>query len=354
MNQARIHNLIERAVATFALDLTGLVVLTEAATGYYMLTPIIAALAGADQVLALTRDSRYGSAGEVRDEMMRWAQRWNVADRIEVLLSRESELFRKVDVVTNLGFVRPLDGPFLKRLGPTATVPLMWETWEYRPEDLDLAECRRLGIPVLGTNEHHPDLRIFEYIGHIGLKLLFHLDIEVFRSKVVVVGSGEFAEQTLAALRAAGAEATLIITEREGALTSDEARQALRNADALVVVEHHERRTLIGRGGEIDGAELCTLNPALAVAHICGGVERGELASVGFRCYPERFAAPGYMSVATDYLGPRPLIDLHVAGLKVGERMARARRRGLSGLEAELAVLEETALAQGFPGYHAV
>jgi hypothetical protein len=58
------------------------------------------------------------------------------------------------------------------------------------------------------------------------------------------------------------------------------------------------------------------------------------------------------MSVATDYIGPTPLIKLHTAGLKVGESLARARLKGLNGLEAELAVLRANSLAQGFPGYH--
>lgn len=58
------------------------------------------------------------------------------------------------------------------------------------------------------------------------------------------------------------------------------------------------------------------------------------------------------MSVGTDYLGPKPLIDLHTAGLKVGERLAYARARGLPAREGEFTVLRETPLAQGFSGYH--
>jgi hypothetical protein len=58
------------------------------------------------------------------------------------------------------------------------------------------------------------------------------------------------------------------------------------------------------------------------------------------------------MSVATDYLGPKPLIGLHTAGLKVGETLARARIQGLSALQAEYATLRRLPIAQGFPGYH--
>jgi hypothetical protein len=42
------------------LDLSGLTILTEAATGAYCVTPVVAALANADQAYALTRPSGYG------------------------------------------------------------------------------------------------------------------------------------------------------------------------------------------------------------------------------------------------------------------------------------------------------
>lgn len=344
--------MIKRAIGTFDLSLVGLRVLTEAATGYYKLTPLIAALAGAEHVYALAADSRYGRACAIREETLRLAALWGVDERVSVLLSREDQRISMADVVTNLGFVRPLDADFLCRLKRGAVIPLMWETWEYRAEDLDLAECRRLEIPVLGTNEHHPDLRIFEYIGHIALKMLFVAEIEVFRSRVVVVGGGEFAEQAVAALSNAGAQVTHIDTGVPEALASAVSKSGLRQADAVVVIEHRSRRMLIGPGGDISVDELVELNRVAAVIHVCGGIDEAGLRDSGLNCYPGTFAPPGYMSVATDYLGPRPLIDLHTAGLKVGEEMARVMANCSKAFEAELAVLRKSSLAQGFIGYH--
>ena len=71
--------------------------------------------------------------------------------------------------------------------------------------------------------------------------------------------------------------------------------------------------------------------------------------SATLRCAPEIFAAAGSMSVTTDYVGPKPLIDLHAAGLRVGELLTRARQRGLDARAAELAVLETCPFAQDFP-----
>jgi len=348
MNEVRCRRLIDRAIATFELNLSGWVVLTEAATGYYMLTPLIAALAGADCVFALTQDSRYGSAQAVHEQTMAFADRWGVAGQIEVLFSRQDRRIGSADIVTNLGFVRPLDAPFLRRLKRTAVIPLMFETWEYRPEDLDLAECRRLGIPVLGTNEHHPDLQIFQYVGHLVLKLLFELDIEVFRARVVVVGGGEFGNAACNSLRAAGATVSQVRPAQGESLDQQHARDLLADCDAIAMVEHHCREMLIGPGGQMTARELRWMNPGVVLVHVAGSVDHADLEAVGVPVRPSWFASPGYMSVATDYLGPRPLIDLHTAGLKVGEALARARGQGLIASEVEHKVLTELPIANAF------
>jgi hypothetical protein len=337
---------MEAAIQTFSLDLQGLRVLTEAATGYYSLTPLIAALAGARQVYALTRDSHYGSANQIGQDTMGLARRWGISDRLEVFSSREDQRVKEADIVTNLGFIRPLDSTLLKRLPPGAVIPLMWEAWEYRPGDLDRGECRRLGIPVLGTNEHHPDLRTLEYIGPLAVKLLFMLDIEVFQSHAVVLGSGEFAENTAATLRSAGATVSTF-SPKEWA--EGKVRETLRVADAIVIVEHHDRRMLIGSPGTFRAEDLYSLNPRLSVAHICGGVDRSSLEKAGFRCTPGAFAPPGYMSRGMDYLGPKPLVDLHTAGLKVGELMWRRKQVLHDAQRVEQTLAEECPLCQILP-----
>lgn len=348
INEARCRRLIHQAISTFELDLSGHVVLTEAATGYYVLTPLIAALAGASRVYALTKDSRYGRAEDVREITKTLAQRWGVDRRIEVILSREDPRISNADIVTNLGFVRPLNAPFLRCLKQSVVIPLMFEAWEYRPEDLDLEECRKLGIPVLGTNEHHPDLQILQYVGHLALKLLFELDVEVLRSNVVVLGGGEFSKCVTTSLKNAGATVTQIRVAEGDSLGSPVLKEALSTCDAIVVAEDQSRETLIGQDGHITFEELRRMNPAISIAHIAGGVNHGEAAAASIPCRPDHFAPPGYMSVTTDYLGPRPLIDLHTAGLRVGQVMVQAVQQGYRGTSAEERACQLCPLAQRF------
>lgn len=347
MNHSRIKRLIRSAIKQTKLDLRGLNVLTEAATGYYALTPIIAALAGANSVLAYARTTRFGAAENVGIEVAELADTLDAGSTIEILTDKSDLRIASADIVTNLGMLRPLNAPFLAQLKKTAVIPLMWETWEFRPSDLDLAECRRLGIPVLGTDEHQSSLDIFHYVGLLPVKLLLEAGIEIYRSKIAVLGSGEFAAMAVNALRKIGA-----ITVQIDTTNTEWAKVMMKESvdlDALCIIEHHCSAQLIGPTGCISARDLAAAAPGLTIVHVCGGADRSSLADAGCKCAPSHFASPGSMSVATDYVGPKPLIDLHTAGLRVGEVMARCRLDGLDRTESERQTLQVEPLAQPFP-----
>ena len=180
------------------------------------------------------------------------------------------------------------------------------------------------------------------------MKLLFELDVEVFRSRIAVIGSGKFASSICQVLRKAGADAVDVVMPD----SRMKWHECFLQADAIVVVEHRVPDMLLGPGGWLEPSWLAEINPAVGVAHICGKVDQLSLERAGLRHTPSRLAEQGYMSVTTDYVGPRPLIDLHSAGLKVGEMLARCRSRGLAALESELEVLRNNPIAQGFDGVH--
>ena len=352
MNIKRIEKLIDDAIDTYDLDLSGLTVFTEAASGNYVVTPLIAALAGSVQVFAITRDSIYGKAVDVREFTLELAQKWGIGNRIEVVSDKTPSILSQVDIVTNLGFVRPIDKEVIAHLKPTAVLPLMWETWEFREADLDLAECRRLGIMVLGTNERTVELDFFTYVGYLAVKLAFELEIEIYRSKVVVVGSGPFGESCVETFDKLEAKLKYIDLSAGDSLDTESAKFTLRDTDLVVLVEHRNSVCLIGSEGQMTVNELLALSPHVSIVHVAGNINREEIDNAAIPCLPQKSAAPGYMSVTTDYLGPKPVIALHTAGLKVGEAMARTRLAGLNPIEAEKKVLHDLPFAMGFDPSH--
>ena len=75
----RLRALMDRAIATTELDLSGLTVLTEAATGAYATTAVVAAMAGAARVYAFAKPSRHGSVADVEAEVLKLASFAGVA-----------------------------------------------------------------------------------------------------------------------------------------------------------------------------------------------------------------------------------------------------------------------------------
>jgi hypothetical protein len=331
--ERRARRVAEKAIACLGLDLGGLHVLTEAASGPYLWTPLLAALAGAGRVEAVAADTPYHRAEDVRTDTLAAAERWGVADRLRVV-SRATAAPEEADVVTNTGAVRPIDAALVARLRGTAVVALMWETWEHLPEQVDLDACRARGVLVLGTDERRGPCAIAPYVGLLGVRALLDLGLEVVRTRVVVLGGQDLVAGGIErGLRAAGADVV-----RVAAL--DDLRVG--DAEALVVAEHAARAPLALPVDELAGA-------GTAVAVVAGTVDAGALRAAGVPVTPERIAPPGAMSLHAGMLGVRPVLELYAAGLRVGEVAARARLEGLGVREAARRALCD-APAMDFPG----
>ena len=97
-----------------------------------LLTPAIALAAGADEVIAVSRDSAFGSVTENLAAAASAAALFDSTDRLTCVNGRpDSEHVRRADIITNLGFIRPIDAALIADAKPTAAVPLMCEAWEW-------------------------------------------------------------------------------------------------------------------------------------------------------------------------------------------------------------------------------
>lgn len=355
---SRVRALGERLIDELELDLSGLTVVTEAASGPYLATPLIAALARADRVVAVTRDATWASRDEVRQATEEAATAWGVADRVHVTFEPTVEVVAEADIVTNSGFVRPIDAAVVARMKATAVVPLMWETWELRPGDVDLAACRDRGILVLGTCESRPPCDLSGYSPFIALKLLFELGLEGYGTRILLLGGQPTLGAAMAhALPGVGVDVTWFGgADAAGARSYEDlaafAAEHVASYDALVVAEHADQRLLLGPGGLLDPRELAERHPALRVGVISGNVDGEALRDSGLAFAPERIAPFGHMSYQASELGPRPVLHLYAAGLRVGEAMARARRSGATPEEAARIALA-TSPAMDFAGERA-
>ena len=323
LHPARLAALCRSAVRDCGLDLSGRVVLTEAASGAYVVTPVLAAMAGAEHVHAVTRDTRHATVAEVVAATRELAELVGVSDRIEVVpvgppgsdqtaVAEVVDLAGRADVVTNCGHVRPIDATVVSRMRPGAAVPLMYESWELRPSDVDVLACRERDVRVAGTNERHPAVDVFSFLGMMAVRLLLDAGVAVYRSRVLVLCDNPFRSYLERGLTGAGALVRVCdsLTDRDVDGGYDAVLVALRP----------------GIGPVLDAAALRTVAarwPGAVVAQFWGDLDRDAATAAGVPVWPAVPPVAGHMGVLPSDIGPEPVVRLQAGGLKVGELLSR-------------------------------
>lgn len=307
--RVRLARLIEECVARTGLDLSGTTVLTEAASGPYSVTPVIAAFAGAD-VMAVTANSRYGSAEDVTNQTYALAELLGVGSKVTVSAERSAEMFAAADVITNSGHLRPIVGDFARAIRSDAVVALMFEKWEFHAGrvDLDLTELTRRAVLCAGTNERHPDVDVFSYLGAMAVAQLADAGVAAYRGRIVLYCNNPFREYIERGLKSAGAH---VVANANPDQLSDG-----RRIDAIVVA------TTPGSGHALGVASLRRLaqrNPDVILCHFWGDIDREVVRELSIGIWPVVDPGPGHMGVLPSRVGPEPIVRLQTGGLKVGQ-----------------------------------
>jgi hypothetical protein len=305
LSAGRLERLVGEAVERCALDLSGRAVLTEAASGAYVVTPVIAALAGA-WVTAVTSDSRYGTVVEVERATMHLARSLGVADRITITTQRTPALFAAADVITNSGHVRPIVGDLAAAIRPDAVLPLMFEAWELQHGrlDIDLDGLSARGVRIAGTNERHPDVDVFSYLGPMAVAHLADAGVSAYRSRIAVLCDNPFADYIVGGLKAARADV-------DAAPTLGNLPDAV--PDALLVAMTPTSSSVLSA---TDLSKIAAAWPGCVIVQFWGDIDR---ALCPLPYWPVQPPPQGHMGVLPSRVGPEPVVRLQAGGLKVAQ-----------------------------------
>ena len=348
----RLKKLFPELIKHFDVDLSDLTIYTEAASGSYLATPIIAAFAGAKKVYAQTGDSNYGKMEDIEKNTYKLAKEFGVESKIQVFFERNHNALGQADIVTNSGFVRPFDVDLIDALKPTAVIPLMWETWEYNKNYFNLEYCKKKKILVLGTVEHKSPCDIRPYSFFFGLKLLFNLDLEGHKTKVLLLGGNMLSVRMAKDFLKMGIETTVFSNSGFGysydSLLDNFSKEG-DMYDVILVFEHQFPLLLLGKNGLLEYNQILKINPSIKIGHIAGHIDIEGLRKSGLDYYPDNIRSFGLMSYQACELGPQPVLELYTAGLKVGEAMSRARLAGKLVIESAAYALKNSP-ADDFPG----
>lgn len=300
-------------IAALGLDLSGLTVITEAATGVYSCTAAIAAMAGAAQVHAVARDTRrYGSFEDAARTTLSLAEAAGVAERITVSRAVEPWMLAACDILTNSGHLRPISAEMIAHLPDSAVIALMFEAWEFRDADLDLLACRKRGIRVVGVNERHPQVGVFPFLGPLCVRLLMDAGLALFGSRISLLCDNPFAPFIERGLTRAGAFVALNPSGLAGADWKP---------DAVVLALDPSRNPPLA---EKQLSLLANSGREILLAQFWGDIDREAARRVWpGPLWPQNEPSRGHMAVLLSDLGHEPVVRLQAGGLRAAEMVAR-------------------------------
>lgn len=264
MNYTRIGRLVTEAVEKYKLDLDGLTIFTEAASGSFLATPVIAAKAGADVVFAIGNDSAHGTFASVAANITELTKEMGLPS---IIFTVNKQYVMDADIVTNTGWVRPIDEEVIGWMKESAVIAMMMEEWEWRPEDVDVGAAKARDIPLVPVDETY----IHPYDAELVIKMIHELGMVVRDNRFRVIGSDRFAYSVMD-----------YITDVGGYLAPEMGRE-----DLTIVA------TLTEEVEVPEGALVIANNRRMA--HTAG------------------------------YVGPRPVIELRTKALKEAEKVWRRK-----------------------------
>ena len=324
---------IGRAVDDLVLDLRGRTVLTEAATGPYVVTVLLALAAGAE-VYAFGKDTRYGSMADAVRQTRAAMAAAGLDDGAVTFVDRLTpEVVGAADVITNSGHLRPLDEQLLRHARSSAVIPLMYEAWEWRDGDVDLTYARRRGLAVGATNERHPCVDVFGYLGDMALKQLFDAGMCPYRNTLVLLANNDFGPYIARTLgkvcaglavvapdahrdRYAGLEGVVWV----GGFPRVRVPEEFRDAEAVVFTAYPFDHVWVADGGPIEAAEIAAGFDHPLLLRYAGDVDVEALEAHGVRYFPPHVSS-GHMGVLPSDIGIDPVIRLQAGGLKAAEAL---------------------------------
>jgi hypothetical protein len=338
-----ITNKILNAVSRLNLDLTGKIVLTEAATGAYIVTPVIAAAAGAE-VFAFTRSTRYGSVNEVKKQTNELSSRFkNNRFQINIIDQLSPEIIGKADIITNSGHLRPLNNEKLKFAKKGTVVPLMYEGWEWRDSDLDLAFCKINEITVAATNERHPEIDVFNYLGDMALKMIFDAGLCPYNNRFVLICNNDFGPFIAKVLCRVCSGLAICDTEVNkikyeglpiewiGDFPDFKSPERFKKSEAVIFTGYPFDKQWIGKENFLISVyKIRDEFPEAVLLRYAGDIDE-TYCKDKILFYPE-FVHSGHMGILPSAIGNDPIIRLQSGGLKVGE-LALKRESHYNGIK---------------------
>jgi hypothetical protein len=241
-------------------------------------------------------------------------------------------VIKQADIITNSGHLRPLNKEMLSNARDNTVIPLMYESWEWRNSDMDIHYIRERGFKVGATNERHPSIDVFNYLGDMALKQIFDAGITVYKNKFILLCNNDFGPFIAKVLsRICDGLAVIDKDEHKDRYELDKIKwiggfpivnipAEFRNAEAVIFTAYPFDQTWIGEKTPILAKQILSQLSNPFILRYAGDLDERCLGLLGLKVFPQKVAS-GHMGILPSAIGHDPIIRLQSGGLKAGEAL---------------------------------
>ncbi len=275
----------------------------------------IAGMAGANNIYLFNPDTNINKAAEFEY-------------KVKITGSISEEILSCSNIIlknSQLPLKNEKMGFFVKK---DAAISLFADNLDFlNPQDIDIENCNQKNISVLGLNPADPKIGLYQQLSHIIIKRCYKQGIDIFRSKILLAGNGDFLTCALGVLKSTGAVVYAYNTNS----SSDQSYvlKHLKDLDAVIVMDYPQtEKQIIGSAGVISICDLVDLCPLVKILHICGKIETGSLKHGNIEHFPENLVQDS-INVNIEELGERGVTELATANFKIAEDFLRNDKKYL-------------------------
>ncbi len=338
LKNKKFKELAKQYIDKYSLNLEGLNVLVPVIEQEPLLAGIISGMAGAgniymfDPKLNINRDTAFEEFGF----------------NIKFVGSISTDLLAGLNIILKNSQI-PLKadkiGCFAKK---SSVISMFPETPDFiNPKNVEPEILAQKEVSIIGLGPGDPKLGIYQRFSHMIIKKCYSLGIDVYRSRLLLAGNGDFLNCALSLLKSVGA---VVYTYNTNS-TADQSYvlKHLKGLDAIIVMDYPETdRQIIGSKGVISISDIVDVCPLVKVIHISGKTEIASLKLGNISYFPEN-AGHDSMSIKINDLGERAITELAVTSLKIAEDFLKSGKNSLLSSESVVTykLLNQTSLLLG-------
>ncbi|OGI00495.1 MAG: hypothetical protein A2104_01155 [Candidatus Melainabacteria bacterium GWF2_32_7] len=316
LKNSKYFELIKQNIETFKLDLDNYNILLPACPREPALLAVIAAMAGAKNVYVQTNKL------PIKDNIIKITTEFGF-ENIKCIDNPNQELLSQINIVVKGGEIEKIDSTFIKQLNKKAVITLFPENLDFTDtENIDLEAFNKETASVVGIDPDDKNLNLYKYFSHILLKRCYEAGLDVYKSRLLLVGHGNLLDSSLQLLKAVSA--TVYSCNIQKNLEQFSFIKRLSEIDAIIVMDYPQTsEQVIGSKGLISISDIVDLCPNLKIIHFSGKLEETSLNLGKIKCFPDKITQNS-INLNIRELGEKGLVEITTACLKVADSFIKS------------------------------